>query len=405
MRIGVYAAAKNEEKHALDWYVSCQAADVIVVADTGSTDNTRYKLESTFRVDVTSIRILPWRFDDAFNFAMALLPSDIDVCIRLDLDERLQTGWREALEKAWVPGTDQLRYEYVWNWIDGKPGLQWLGDRIHSRVGFRWRGATHEGLEYRLGVSKQITCLDVKIWQFSDPKVKNDLTLLGEAEREAPTDSRVKLYLARELMTQGFGERAAAKYKEYLKLIEADRSLIPERLLAYRNLAKLEPTYADYWLAHAMAKNDTFREPYVDLARLFYAQENWKRSLYYAEMALEIKERPLDYTCDPEACGPLPHDLAASCAWALADAAEETAEKLELYEKARGHLLQAIKLSPTDPKLLNNLHFVEEKLDAAQKRAYESKISCSKCDGRGYLDSYNGTIHCSACNPPVEHER
>ena len=46
MRIGIYALAKNEAKHAAAWAAATADADVRVVTDTGSTDGTVELLEA-----------------------------------------------------------------------------------------------------------------------------------------------------------------------------------------------------------------------------------------------------------------------------------------------------------------------------------------------------------------------
>ncbi len=40
MKIAVYAIALNEEKHVMQWLEATKDADVRLVADTGSTDQT-----------------------------------------------------------------------------------------------------------------------------------------------------------------------------------------------------------------------------------------------------------------------------------------------------------------------------------------------------------------------------
>ena len=54
------------------------------------------------------IAIRPWRFDDARNAAMALIPDDVDVCCTMDMDMFLEPGWRPKLEAAWTPETTAL---------------------------------------------------------------------------------------------------------------------------------------------------------------------------------------------------------------------------------------------------------------------------------------------------------
>jgi glycosyltransferase involved in cell wall biosynthesis len=92
VKIAVYAISKNEAMF-VERFCSAVDADLILIADTGSTDNT-VELAKQHGAQVPEICITPWRFDDARNAALALLPRDIDVCVSLDLDEELQPDIR-----------------------------------------------------------------------------------------------------------------------------------------------------------------------------------------------------------------------------------------------------------------------------------------------------------------------
>jgi len=98
MKIAVYTIALNEQDFVQKWYDSAKEADYLLIADTGSTDNTK-NFAKELGINVVEISIKPWRFDDARNASLAVIPSDIDYCIALDLDEVLLPGWREELEK------------------------------------------------------------------------------------------------------------------------------------------------------------------------------------------------------------------------------------------------------------------------------------------------------------------
>ena len=151
MKIAVYGICLNEEKNVERFTASARGADLIQISDTGSTDGTVALFES-LGVTVNHIRIKPWRFDDARNAALALLPGDIDVCVSLDLDTVLHPGWREALETAWLPGVNHIYYSEIWGrTADGAP-RRFLNNRVHTRHGFRWVSPCHEYL-----VSDRIT--------------------------------------------------------------------------------------------------------------------------------------------------------------------------------------------------------------------------------------------------------
>jgi tetratricopeptide (TPR) repeat protein len=345
MKIGIYGPAKNEIKHVDAWYESCKDADVICIADTGSTDGTKERLLE-LGVSVTDVRIIPWRFDDAFNTAMYLLPDDVDVCIRLDMDERLQPGWREGLEKAWTPTTTRLRYPYVWNWnSDGTPGRQWYSDRIHARKGFRWMGATHEGLCSRLPEVQTFTD-DVKIYQYPDAKdKKGDLDLLLESCRDWPNDARLRAYLGREYMYQNQFDKSAETYKEFLAMswdkIERGQAMI--------NLSIVEPNNKEFWLKMAHIEVPTHREPLVNLAQYYYDKKDWPKCLKAAEDSLKITQHPMDYTCTPEAWGWQPYDLASIASW-----------NMGLYQESYRYSLLALDKEPNDQRLKNNCNLIAD---------------------------------------------
>jgi tetratricopeptide (TPR) repeat protein len=345
LKIAVYSPALNESKNALEWAKSCQEADYRIVIDTGSTDDTKSILK-TQGVTVYDTLIRPWRFDLAYNVAMALIPADADICICLHMDERLDTGWRTLLEQAWTPETTRLRYTYIWNWNpDGSPGRHWMGDRIHARAGYIWMGATHEGLCSRVQENQSV-CMDLKILHYPEFKHKSgDLALLEEAVRENPHDSRIRAYLGREYMYQGMNEKSVQTYKEFLTM----PCWNVERGQAMQNLATVDPDNKLYWLKSAAMETPGHREPLVSLAKHYYQETNWPECYKYSVQSLKLTEHPQDYTCTEEAWGWLPHDLAAISAW-----------NLGLRQEALQHARQALEINADDPRLQNNLAIIEQ---------------------------------------------
>jgi glycosyltransferase involved in cell wall biosynthesis len=206
MKVAIYAIAKNEEKFAERWLRSCSGADYIVVADTGSDDDTVEKLarianELHLPLAPHRISIFPWRFDDARNAALSLIPADADVCIALDIDEVLAPGWRQALEAAWVPGTNSAWINFV---FDGKPFAQ--NNRVHSRYGWRWKHPCHEMLSPNRTTRQAVECLGLTITHLPDTAKPrpNYLELLAWGQWEDPTSTRMLHYYARELYFSGY---------------------------------------------------------------------------------------------------------------------------------------------------------------------------------------------------------
>ena len=113
LKIAVYAISKNEAQFVERFCTSAAEADLILIADTGSTDNT-VQLAKAAGAQVPEITITPWRFDKAREAALALVPRDIDICISLDLDEVLERGWRAEIERVWQSDTTRLCYKFDW---------------------------------------------------------------------------------------------------------------------------------------------------------------------------------------------------------------------------------------------------------------------------------------------------
>jgi len=77
LKIAVYAISKNEEQFVQRFCESAKDADLILIADTGSTDNTQ-ALAINCGAVVHEICVSPWRFDKARDTALALIPRDFD---------------------------------------------------------------------------------------------------------------------------------------------------------------------------------------------------------------------------------------------------------------------------------------------------------------------------------------
>jgi hypothetical protein len=114
-------------------------------------------------------------------------------------------------------------------------------------------------------------------------------------------------------------------------------------------LAKIDPDNAAEYLTHACAEAPESREPWIDMAQLGYRLGDWLLCLHSALAALNIKTRPLAYLNDPQAWGPLPHDLAAIAA-----------HHLGYRHEALYHGTQAVRLNPYETRLSMNLNHYRE---------------------------------------------
>jgi len=353
LKICVYAISLNEEKHAERFAKAAQDADLIFVADTGSTDKTVEILEAN-GVVVKHIRIKPWRFDDARNACLAMIPEDIDVCFSLDLDEVLQPGWREEVERCWVPGTTRMQYGFDWG-----AGIVFGYQKMHSRFGYRWHHPCHEyPVPDRIEEKWVFTDTLLNVHKPDPTKSRGQyLDLLRVSIEEDPLCPRNAFYYGRELSFVGRWEDAIKECKRYLDLPRAtwpNERCYAMRVIGkcYREMGKIDEALS--WFRRASAEAPHTREPWCELALTCYMIGRWEECYGAAITCLAITQRELVYTIDPEVWGAKPHDLAAIAAW-----------HLKLYDLAKKHAQDAVDLAPDDLRLRNNLKAISEGAKAA----------------------------------------
>lgn len=345
LRIAVYAISKNEEQFAARFCEAVKDADMVFVADTGSTDETVSVLARNGAV-VKSIYISPWRFDNARNAALALIPPNFDVCVSLDLDEVLQPGWREEIERIWRHDTTRLRYGFDWGC-----GIVFSYEKIHSRFGYRWHHPCHE-----YPVPDRIT----EVWAHTDKllvihqpdpsKSRGQyLDLLRISVEEDPRCPRNAFYYARELSFHKQWDAAIREVNRYLALPGA--VWVNERCYAMRVAGRSCAEMGDrvnaiLWFRKAAAEAPNTREPWCELALECYIQHRWAECYGAAMSALAIQNRELVYTVDPVVWGARPHDLASIAAWHLG-----------LKDEAVKHGTAALGYEPTNPRFIQNLGY------------------------------------------------
>jgi tetratricopeptide (TPR) repeat protein len=327
MKVCVYGICLNEAAFVERFMASTAGVDMVVIADTGSTDDTVARFEAAGAV-VHSIRIIPWRFDAARNAALDLVPADVDVCVSLDLDQVLCDGWRAALEAGWAEGVSAALYTEIWGRTpDGTPQTL-LNNRIHARHGWRWVSPCHEYLEPTGAPGPIVTLPGLVIEQQQDEaKTRDYLALMQLAVAERPDDPHPLHYLAREFLRLDRPADAIAPFERYLATAGVERSL--ERSLSLRMLSDCQGRLGRRDLAAALCRQAVTEAPacrgaWIDLAFAHYEAEAWGPAFEAAAHAAELPRVVGQYGEDAHS-GALPEDIASLCAWRLGRAQEALA--------------------------------------------------------------------------------
>ena len=348
-RVCVYAIAKNESRFADRWVDSVGEADLIVVTDTGSTDDTVERLRAR-GVRVYEYPMEHFRFDEARNVCLAHVPEDVDICVAPDLDDIIEPGWRKKLEAAWGPGVTRGQYLYNWSFLsDGTPAVQYIHQRVHSRQGYRWLFPTHEVLEYTGDGPEKSVFIPGMVYNHhpdSDKDRRFNLELLELAVREHPMSARNLHYLGREYLFAGRWQDAVDTLERYLAL--PDATWREERSAAMRFLGRAchalgRGREAATWFLRSVAEDPGAREPLIELAWLAYVERDWPAVYHWADEALKITHKALTYANESFAWDSTPWDLAALGCYHLG-----------LYERATEFSRGALALNPGDERLQRN---------------------------------------------------
>lgn len=348
-KVCVYAIAKNEGQFVDRWVDCVGEADLIIVTDTGSTDNTMQKLRDR-GVTVYSYPMEHFRFDEARNECLKHVPEDVDICVAPDLDDVIEPGWRARLEESWTPQTKQGTYLYNWSFNpDGTPAVQYTHNRIHARHDFKWIYPTHEILQYT-GTEPHIhSFIPGMAYNHYPDRSKYrgfNLELLELAVKDYPNNSRNYHYLGREYMFYGMWDKCINTLKRYLAL--PDATWAEERAASMRFIGKAyygkgDRQEARNWFHRAVAESPYARESYVELALMADQDKDWPACFNYANEALKIKSKTLGYINEAFAWDWTPYDLAALGCY-----------NLGLYGKAVEFSRHALDFAPEDERLKKN---------------------------------------------------
>ena len=345
MKIAIYTIALNEVRNVERYLAACAEADAIVIADTGSTDGTQEALQRGGAA-VHSITVRPWRFDDARNASLALVPSDIDICFSLDLDELPAPGWRRAIERHWTPRTTLGRYRHVYSHLpNGAPAVVYRGAKLHVRFGYRWRHICHEILvPDRLAQEHEtwLPGLQVDHW----PDLRRNRTgsyipLLEAGVAEAPDDPRDILLLGRAYSLAERWDESEAMLRRYLALPAVARRPLG-RAQAYRRLARCRNAKGDRagaidCLQEGIKLAPNMRDLWLDLADVHAEANDWQSCYAAARHGLAIDIQPGWISNDSRHAGGRPFHQASLAARHLGLREDAAALAVQADQREPGH--------------------------------------------------------------------
>lgn len=344
MKIAVYSIACNEEQFVNRWYESAKEADYVLIADTGSSDST-VSIAESLGIVVYKIKVSPWRFDDAKNTALNLLPKDIDIAISMDMDEVLLSGWRNTLEANWEADATILNHKYRHNGGD----WQWHS-KIHARHNCKWVGAVHETLSWSIP-EKAIWSKDIFLdeWQDTTKSRRSYLSLLHKKISEGDEDWRTRYFLANDYQAIGnLDEAIDWRSESYAKCLDGPvvKSYIAKNVaLNYKMQGDLESAKSWLGLAYNQSKE---RETLYEISKLYSSTGEHQIALKAALECLEITECRDGFTYSADAWGSGPHDIVAISAYYCGD-----------NELALKHGALALELDPDNPRLIENMKWYE----------------------------------------------
>jgi len=344
LKIAVYTMAKNEADHVQRFAETTRGADAVVVTDTGSTDGTPDLLRDA-GVTVHTSSIVPWRFDLGTNCALCHVPDDIDVCVKLDLDEVLYMpdgrDWRAEIEELWTEGTRQMRYWYTWSWHEtGKvPAVRFRTGNIHARNNYIWKHPGHAALTSTLK-GKTIDAKSLEIHHYMTGKGRPDyLSLLQLAvwEQKCP---RTLFYLGREYSFRKMSQECINTMTEYLE--HPDTFWSAEKANALRHIGISWERLGDMdkalgFLMRAQAECPSVRDLWWELLRFFHTHGDFAGGYWAGIKTLSITERDrqwIAHTADAWREKPLVYT--AKCA-----------EQMGKRDEAMRLLQQGLELNPS----------------------------------------------------------
>ena len=294
VKICCYAITAGEPKQFIDrWLESMKPADYICVLVTKEGDPNWYyfneKKKDYPNLIIQQKTIKPWRFDVARNESMKLIPSDSNVLICTDIDERLIPEFWDDLRKCVFehPNFDRIFYRYAWS-HDNKGDPKWVFwyDKITQAKGWYWKYPVHESLhcnreKYNYQGQYYLNKNKIYLHHYPDDSKSRGsyLGLLKLRAEEYQDDLYGLFYLAREYsFIMDWQNALKTAYDLYVRInanpLKDDMKMLPATLnmLGDFSCRLNQKDDAEYWYRKSIKTEPIYRDGYIKLAQLLAYQ-------------------------------------------------------------------------------------------------------------------------------------
>ncbi|MEK7178922.1 MAG: tetratricopeptide repeat protein [Patescibacteria group bacterium] len=282
MLVTACAICKNEEKNIPQWLKNTADFDYRVVVDTGSTDGS-VRLLHDAGVVVVEKAFEPFRFDDARNTALELVPANTNWCIWPDFDEYYADGWRNEILRlvGEDPSVTRITYRTFQN-MDGEmpEGAEsgtLMESKIHKYGLYRWEKPVHEYLSY-VGDAEEVVAHADTIKRYhlhvpSEKRKKLYFEIAKTAIEKNPDDEYTTWFLLKDYYTFGDLEKSAEYAKKYLERTKGNtdfraiaHNIVKENETAHMQ-KELSPQAVQSFIMHLSRQREL--NAGIELARLY----------------------------------------------------------------------------------------------------------------------------------------
>lgn len=272
-----------------------------------------------------------------------LVPSDVDVCVSLDMDEVPDPDFFDKIREAWKPGTTRA-------WVMWDTGNIWANNlRVHARHGYTWRYPCHEIIVP--SIEENIIVVESMVTHVPDNDKPRSgyLPLLELGHRENPDDHRMLVYLIREYYFKGMWQEIIDHGKK-LELQSGGWNV--ELAQSWRAMGEAYIKLGNereglYWYQRNVEEAPTDLEAWMPLAFYYYERKMWQHCYEAANKVNELSLESHNHYVADQSMPWRMYDLLAIACWNLGKKGS-----------AKKYARKAVELNPDDKRLADNYEFI-----------------------------------------------